>query len=60
MTNWYIDYHHAQLLRLLSMVIVFGVLGPSLCLLITVGSRLTTRFAERVTAKAHVTRDQAS
>ena len=58
MSNWSIDYHHAQLLRLLSMVIVFGVLWPSLCLVFEAGSRLARRVAERATRRPRITRGQ--
>jgi hypothetical protein len=45
MSNWYIDYHHAQLLRLLSIGFVFGVQWPILCWLAAAGHRLVTRIA---------------
>lgn len=60
MSNWFVDYHHAQLLRLLSMVIMFGVVWPSLCLLFVACSKLRTHIAERMTAKARMTRHQIS
>jgi hypothetical protein len=44
MRNWYIAYRHAQLIRLLSIVLVFGGLWPTLCRLGIAGSRFATRI----------------
>jgi hypothetical protein len=38
-------YHQAQLLRLLSLLVVFGVLVPGLWFLVRVGLRSVGRFA---------------
>ena len=59
MSNWYIDYHHAQLLRLMSMIIVFGVLWPGLCVVFLVCARLVRRFIDSAAHHADVTRGQA-
>jgi hypothetical protein len=48
MNNWLIDYHHALQLRLLGLVVIFGVVFPVLCLLATAGHRMAKRFAARV------------
>jgi hypothetical protein len=45
MNNWLIDYHHALQLRLLGLLIIFGVLFPALCLLVAVGRGLAKRLA---------------
>jgi hypothetical protein len=45
MSNWYLDYHHAQLIRLLSIGFVFGVLWPALCCLAIAGRGLAHRAA---------------
>jgi uncharacterized membrane protein len=50
MQNWFSDYHHFQLLRLLSMAVVFGVLLPMLCVLIWVGSKLMAWIAREIRA----------
>jgi hypothetical protein len=48
MTNWFAGYHDMLLLRLLSLVVVFGVLWPGLWLLLGIGSRLARRLAGRI------------
>jgi hypothetical protein len=46
MNNWLIDYHHALQLRLLGLLITFGVVIPSLCLLVAAGRSLAKRLAQ--------------
>jgi hypothetical protein len=45
MSNAFMTYHQAQLLRLLSLLIVFGVLVPGLWFLVRPGLRSVGRFA---------------
>lgn len=42
-----ITYHQAQLLRLLSLFVVFGVLTPALCWFVVSGFAPAKRFAKR-------------
>jgi hypothetical protein len=46
MNNWLIDYHHALQLRLLGLLVIFGVVFPALCLLVAVGRGLAKRLAQ--------------
>ena len=51
MNNWLIDYHHAYLLRLLSLlslVVLFAFAMPSLWLLVVTWFRTAKRFAQLV------------
>jgi hypothetical protein len=45
MNNWLIDYHHALQLRLLGLLIVFGIVFPVLCLLVAAVRSLAKRLA---------------
>jgi len=60
MNNWFIDYHHAHLLRLLSLVIIFGIVWPSLCFVMVTGSRLAKRFAQRITRETQGSQGRTS
>ena len=53
MTNWFTDYHHMLLLRLLSIAVVFGVLWPVLWLLLRIGYRSARHLARRIWQGAH-------
>jgi hypothetical protein len=48
MTNRFADYHDMLLLRLLSLMVVFGVLWPGLWLPLGIGSRSARRLAGRI------------
>jgi len=48
MSNWYLDYHHAQLIRLLSIGFVFGVVWPAFCCLAIAGRGLARRAAAAI------------
>ena len=48
MSNWHFIYHHALLVRLASMAVVFVVLGPVLGMLLSIGFRLTRRFVRHI------------
>jgi hypothetical protein len=45
--NWLIDYHHALQLRLLGLLIIFGVIFPGLCLLLAAGRGMAQRVVRR-------------
>jgi hypothetical protein len=48
MTNWFANYHHMLLLRLLSLALVFGVVGPGLWPLIAIGFQSARRLSGRL------------
>jgi len=48
MSNWFANYHHVLLLRLLGLAVVFGVLWPGLWMLLAIGSRSARRLARHV------------
>ena len=48
MSNWHSIYHQALLVRLVSMAVIFVVLGPVLWMLLHTGFRLTKRFVRRI------------
>ena len=48
MINWFADYHHILLLRLLGLAVVFGVILPSLWLLLAIGFRSTRRLGRHI------------
>jgi hypothetical protein len=48
MNNWLIDYHHALQIRLLGLLVIFGVVFPVLCVLATAGHGMAKRFAAGV------------
>jgi hypothetical protein len=54
MTNWFADYHNMLLLRLVSLVVVFGVLWPGLMLLLGFGLRSATRLSGRTWPGMHI------
>ena len=47
MSNWHSIYHQALLVRLVSIAVIFFVLGPVLWMLLHAGFRLTQRFIRR-------------
>jgi HAMP domain-containing protein len=53
MNNWLIDYHHALQLRLLGLLIIFGIVFPALCLLVATGRTLAKRLARAAEYAAH-------
>jgi hypothetical protein len=56
MSNWFIEYHDALQLRLLGLVLVFGVLWPAACLLVTAASRLATHATSRAPSGPRIPR----
>jgi hypothetical protein len=48
MSNWHSIYHQALLVRLVSMAVIFAVLGPVIWMLLRTGFRLTKRFVRRI------------
>ena len=47
MSNWHSIYHQAWLVRLVSIAVIFLVVGPVLWMLLHTGFRLTKRFIRR-------------
>lgn len=46
MSDWFIDAEYAYLVRLIGLLVVFGVLWPSLCLLVVAGRAIAGRRAK--------------
>ena len=59
MTNWFTDYHAMLLLRMLTIVVVFGVAGPGLWLLLRMGFRSARHLAGRMWQGAHTLQDHS-
>lgn len=47
MSNWHSIYHQALSVRLVSIAVIFLVVGPVLWMLLHTGFRLTKRFIRR-------------
>lgn len=60
MSNVFLTYHQVQLLRLLSLLVVFGVLVPGLWFLVRAGVRSLGRFPRLANREAHQPRGQIS